>query len=142
MLSRQVRRLGAATLEGNFDFEGPEILPRPSRDGDGGEGGGVWSRQGKIRLLFPAPLRLKLPPEQERPGAGYANDRLFPAGLFLDRLWRRRYQLATGEFPPNGAVPTPPQVKVEVEELFWLDMPVRGRREGKPGKPKAPPLEG
>lgn len=141
-MSQEKRRDGAATLEGNYAFDGVEALPGPDLD-ELVARAKLWQREGKVRILFPSPLRLKLPPELQKPGAGYMNREVFPADLFLDRLWRRFCQLEGGEFPENNAMPALPKgVSVRVEDLTWMDMPVRGRLGGKPGKPKGTTLGG
>jgi hypothetical protein len=141
-MSQEKGRKGAATLEGNFAFEGAETIPKVELE-ELVARARSWQREGKVRILFPSPLRLKLSPELQKPGAGYMNRDVFPADLFLDRLWRRFYQLEGGEFPESGAMPALPRgVTVRVEDLTWMDMPVRGRLEGKPGKPKGTTLGG
>lgn len=131
----------AATLEGNYELMEVEPLPLPNLEMTLARAAAL-ARQPVVKLLLHAPLRLRLPPELAQPGSAYANRAVFPAALLLDRLWRRYRQLIDGEFPEGGLIPPLPAVSARVEQLLWLDMPVRGRTEGKAGRPTGTTLGG
>ena len=131
-----------ATLAGNFVVEEVAALPTRSLAAAIAKAQEL-AQQGRVRVVFPAPLRLRRPPELAQPGGAYLNAACFPAGVFLDRLWRRYHQLTFGEFPEGRELPPLPEgARAEVEHLVWLDLPVRGKLEGKPGRPSGTTLGG
>ncbi len=124
------------TLAGNFVLESVEALAAPDL---AAEAAALAGRE-EITLHFLSPLRLGLPRDLQRPGATFADARCFPAGHFLDRLWRRLFLLAVGRYPRfeerEGARPElPEEVTADPSELLWLDVPIRGRRGADPARP-------
>lgn len=141
-LAQAKRGAGAATLDGNFDFESVEPLVLPSLEESLARAEALAARAA-LRLTLTSPLRLRRPPELAAPGASYLNQDCFPAALLLDRIWRRYRHLMDGEFPESGAMPgLPGGAAAQTDALVWVDMPVRGKLEGKPGRPGGTTLGG
>ena len=140
-LTNAKRKPGAATLDGNFELVAVEKLAAPTLE-ESLARAEMLLEQESLRLIFHSPLRLRRPEELAQLGASYFNRDCFPARLLFDRLWRRYRQLVDGEFPSGEAIPMPPSAIARVEDLVWLDMPVRGRIEGKPGRPRGTTLGG
>jgi hypothetical protein len=141
-LAQEKRGPSTATLDGNFDVEAVEQLPLPTLEEALGRAEFLALRQ-PLRLICHSPLRLRRSPELALPGAGYLNQECFPVDLLLDRLWRRYRQLLDGDFPETASIPAPPPAaSARVEHLIWFDMPVRGKLDGKPGRPGGTTLGG
>lgn len=120
----------APVLGGNYVVERAERLPAPDLDAETA----VLRGAERLELRFLSPLRLGRPPELKRRGAGFLDRDCFPAGFFLDRLWRRLFYLARGAYPADEErndlePPVPAGVVVSAERLLWNDLPVRGSRE-------------
>ena len=80
-----------------------------------------------LAVRFLSPLRLKRQKESRRRGGGFVDSTYFPADHFLRRLYQRWHVLSTGDYPPARSVPEPPpEARVRLGPLPWVDLPVRG----------------
>lgn len=115
----------AVTLEGNFDLEGIEVLSRASQM-ECFERAELLVKRGRVRLLFPSPLRLRRPETLLWPGHCHLDGECFPVAFFLDQLWRR----FSGHFGAAEKPDLPTFVAARQLDLFGLDMPGGGRALG------------
>lgn len=93
------RAKGAApVLGGNFVVDEVQALDPP----DPGGVSALLAGREKIDLLWRSPLRLRRPEPDCRRGAAYFDRDFFPGTLWLDRLWRRLFELREGRFPDEA----------------------------------------
>lgn len=137
------RRQGAGsgapvTFGGNFAVEAVATLAEVDGEEVRRLAARLLERQredGSVALHWLSPLRLERPPAMRAAGAGYVNGDCFPADLFLARLALRLGKLAAGAFPAASSLPPPPtEVQAEPRDLTWVDLPLTGRPEARPGR--------
>jgi len=135
------------TLDGNFEVLRIEGLDGPTQASVEARAGEL-AEAGVARLRFLSPLRLRLADEErgatarDEEGRSYVSGELFPPELFLDRALRRLLLLRDGEFPPARSLPPPPRPRLAASRLLWVDLPMRGPREKRPGRPQGTTLGG
>lgn len=126
---RQRGRGTASGLLAGFEVEGVEAVPLP----DFGAQRQGLANGGPLELRFVTPLRLTRPEAERRKGASYFDRQYFGVAPFLDRLWRRAFQLRHGRFPnreerDEDRPPLPETATADPGRLEWLDLPAPGRQ--------------
>ena len=106
------------TLDGNFDLEGVEVLPLPSLAENLGRAE-LLAARGRVRLIFPSPLRLRCREMLPQPGQSLLGGESFPVAGFLDQLWQRCASLLDAADRPA----LPAGFAVRQLDLFRLDLP-------------------
>lgn len=106
------------TLDGNFDLDGVEVLPLPSL-AENLVRAELLAAQGRVKLVFPSPLRLRRPEMVLRSGQNPFEGDGFSAALFFDQLWQR----FAGTFAVTDKPAFPAGFAVRQLDLFRLDLP-------------------
>lgn len=130
-----------AKLDGNFEVAKIEELEAPTVAGIEARAEPL-AKAGKAKLRLLSPLRLKLPAPAGTPPRAYAGAETFPPALFFDRLLRRYFLLRDGEFPPARMLPPPAAAELASANLSWVDLPMRGPKEGRSGRATGTTLGG
>lgn len=122
------------TLGGNFEVEAVEVAGEITADDLHRLAAEILAQEA-VTLCWLSPLRMERPQDLRAPGAGYLNGDCFPAGIFLERLALRLGKLGLGAFPPAAELPAiPAAANAEPRHLTWIDLPLTGRAEARPGR--------
>jgi hypothetical protein len=118
---RPVGPARATSLEGLYDVEGFEPLPRL-------EPGEVMARveqlasKSAVRIKLASPLRLRRKPERSGQDTSQSSQAEWLAGQLLGGQWRRHRQLSG--LPPAEPPALPPHSRLKAERPTRLDLPL------------------